>query len=83
MRHPQFFLDFNPEVLFFVDYEQAEILELHVVGKEAVGADDAVDLTGLDPFDHLARLAGREEPRQHLDPDREAGEPVGERVVGP
>jgi len=32
----------------FIDNEQAEVLELDVVAEQAVGADDAVDLAGLD-----------------------------------
>ncbi len=71
----------DPEALFLVDDQQAEVLELHVVAEQAMGADDAVDLAGLDALDHLLRLRGGEEARQHLDADREAGEPVGERVA--
>ncbi len=52
----------HTEALFLVDDEEAEVLELHVVREEPVGADDAVDLAGLDALDDLLGLAGGEEP---------------------
>ena len=38
----------DAEALLFVDDEQAEVLELDVFGKNAMGADEDVDLAGLD-----------------------------------
>ncbi len=71
----------HPETLLFVDDEQAEILEVDVGRQQAMRADDAVDLAGLHLGDDLLRLGRRQEPRQHLDADRVAGEPVRERVA--
>ncbi len=51
MRHPQFFLDFNAEVLFFVDYEQAEILEPDIFGNQSMSTDDNIDCPVFDFFD--------------------------------
>ena len=42
------FLVAHAEALFFIDDEQAEVLELDVFGKQAVGADEDVDLAGFD-----------------------------------
>ena len=44
----------HAEALLLVDDQQAEVLELHVVGEQPVGADDAVD---------LAATPGRRRPR--------------------
>ena len=52
----------HTEALFLVDDQQAQVLELHVVGKEAMGADDAVDLAGLHALDDLFGLPRGEEP---------------------
>ena len=38
----------HAEALLFIDDEQAEVLELDVFGQQAVGADQDVDLAGLD-----------------------------------
>ncbi len=71
----------HPEALFLVDDQQAEILELELLGEQPVGADHAVDLAARQAVHHLARLCRREEAGQHLDPDRVAGEAVGEGVA--
>ena len=38
----------HAEALLLVDDEQAEVLELHVLGEQAVGADHHVDVAGRD-----------------------------------
>ena len=40
-----------------------------------------IDLAGREAVDHLPGLTGGEEAGEHLDPDRVAGEPVGEGVA--
>ena len=71
----------DAEALLLVDHEQAEVLELDVLGEQPVGADDDVDLAAAHAPRHLAGLGGREEPGQHLDPHRVAGEAVAEGLV--
>ena len=44
----------DAEALLLVDDEQAEILELDVLGQQPVGADDARRPRRLQPVDHLA-----------------------------
>ena len=45
----------HAEALLLVDDEQAEVLEVDVLGQQAVGADHAVDLAVAEAVDH--RLA--------------------------
>ena len=68
----------DAEALLLVDHEQAQVLEVHVAREQAVGADDDVDLAGLDALRHLLRLARGEEARQHLDPHRVGREALAE-----
>ena len=44
----------HAEALLLVDDEQAEVLELHALRQQAVGADDAVDLARRQAGDDLA-----------------------------
>ena len=46
-----------------------------------MGADDHVDLPARDAASHLLGLGRGEEPGEHLDPQRVAGEAVGEGLV--
>ena len=71
----------DAEALLLVDDEQPEVLEPDLFAEQAVGADDAVDLAGLDALDDVAGLRRGQEPAQRLDADRVAGEAVGERVA--
>ena len=71
----------HAEPLLLVDDEQPEVLELDVVGEQPVRPDHHVDLAGLHALDHRVLLAGRQEPRDHLDPHRVAGEPFAERLA--
>ena len=69
------------EALLLVDDQQPEILELDVVGEQAVGADHTVDVAVAHPVHHLLGLAGGEESGEHLDTNRVPGESIGERVA--
>ena len=55
--------------------------EPQVFRQQSMGADDEVDLAGSNAGNDLLRLSRREESRQHLDPDRVAGEPLAEGLV--
>ena len=68
----------HPETLLLVDDEQAHVLELHVVGEQAVRADHDVDLARPQPGHHGVLLGAREEARDDLHPDRVAGEALAE-----
>jgi hypothetical protein len=70
----------HAEALFLVDDDQAQVLELHVVLQQAVGADDDVDLPSAS-FSSSALISLALEARQHLDPDRPVGEAVAEVAV--
>ena len=70
----------HPEALLLVDDEQAEVAEAHVLGEQAVGADDDVHRALGDARDHLLLLGGGDEARQPADLDREPGEAARERA---
>ena len=59
----------HAEALLFVDDEQAEVLELDVLGEQAVGADEDVDFAGFEFFEDDLLLFRRAEARDHLDGD--------------
>ena len=72
----------HAEALLLVDDEQPEVLELDVVGEQAVRADDDVDRAVLDAARRPSFCSfGDEEPRQHLDPHRVVGEALAERLA--
>gem|GEM_PF-2882498 len=62
---------FDTEALFLVDDQQAEIAEADVGRKDAVGADEDVDLTGFAPLDRVGHLRAGAEARQHFHFHRE------------
>src|ERR1017187_5274597 len=69
MFEPFFVLD--PEALLLVDDHQAQIFELHVLRKQAVGADSDID-SALGQIHHRSlQLLERAEPAEHLHPYRE------------
>ena len=55
------------EAMLFVDYQQAQIAEVHALLEDAVGADDDVDFAAGETFAHHARLGGSAEAREGLD----------------
>src|SRR3990172_668696 len=56
----------RPEALLFVDHQKAEVLELDVFGKESMGSDHHVDLTGGELLHDRLLLLGRPEAGEHL-----------------
>ena len=60
----QLFLLRDAEMLLLVDDQQAEMGEAHVLGEQRVGADDDVDPAVGQLLLDLARLLGRDQPRQ-------------------
>ena len=71
----------DAEPLLFVDDEQAEVFEHHVLRQEPVGADDDVDLPRGHVGHDLLLLRPRAEPRQHLDADGKRREALAEGVL--
>jgi len=65
--------------MLLVDHHQAEVAEPDVLREQAMGADHDVDLALRERFDHRLLLARGAEARQHVDLDREVGEPLAER----
>ena len=71
----------NPEPLLLIYDQKPQVLKLHILGKDPVGADDNIHhalaqvLKG--PF-----LPGRStEPGQHVDPHREILHPLDKRII--
>ena len=65
----------DAEALLFVDDQQAEIVEFHILGKQAVRADDDIDLASFDmPARISFLLCGRAEAAEHLDAHGKRGE---------
>ena len=62
----------DAEALLLVDDDEAEVLELHVLGDKPVRADDQVDAAALQLAQDLVLLLRRAEAREQLDVDREA-----------
>ena len=71
----------HAEPVFFVDDDDAEVAELHILLEHAVRPDHDVDLARAECVHDAALLSRRAEARQHGDPHREGGEPLGERLV--
>ena len=72
------FLLAHAEAVFLVDDDQAQALELHVLGQDLVGADDDVHAAVVDALDGRGDFLGRAEARQF----HHAHRPVGEAVRG-
>jgi hypothetical protein len=70
----------DAEPLLLVDDHEAEILEDHLLGEDAVRADHHVDGALQKARDDLARLLVGLEPRERTHLHGEAGEPLGERL---
>ncbi len=76
----QLVLVLDAEPLLLVDDHEAEVLEQHLLGEDAVRADHHVDGAVGDAGEHVARLLVGLEARQRLDLHGEAGEALGERL---
>ena len=68
----------HAEMLLFVDDQQAEIGEFDTFGEQRVGADDDVDVAGLDARLHLGALLGTHQARGLSDLHGKATEALGE-----
>ncbi len=68
----------DAEALLLVHDEQAEILELYVLRKEAVGADDNVDLAGFEVGENFLLFGGAAEAAEHFDAHGKCGEALFE-----
>src|SRR5436309_541153 len=66
----EFFFVQNAEALFFVDHDQAKILEYDVAGNEAMRADDDVDAALAKKLEDFALLTWRSKPAEHFNPHR-------------
>ena len=64
------FLMPHPEPLLFIDDEQAEILECHILLKNSVGSDDDIDLTGFEIIYNFPLDPRRSEPTQTCNGNR-------------
>ena len=76
-RLQSFFL-LHAETVLFVEDDQAEVVELHVLLDQLVRADDDVQLAFGQVLQRLRHFLGRAEARQLGDLDRPVGEAVGE-----
>ena len=61
----------HPETLLLIDNDQSEALPADILGEQAVGADDDINLAGGETSDDLVLLAIGEEAREHFDPYRD------------
>ena len=68
----------DAEALLLVDYQEPQVFELQIAGKQPVGADDDVHRTVGQTVDHPAGLGGSQEAGEHLHPEGVARETVGE-----
>ena len=71
----------HPEPLLLVDHDQPQVLELHVLLEQAVGAYDDVHRALGQPLHYLPLLRLRAEPGQHLHPHRKGAQTLLERLV--
>ena len=71
----------DPEALFLVDDQQAQLLEPDVVGEKAVGADHHVHRPVGQPGDNSPGLGGGEESAEDLNSDGVRGEAVAEGLA--
>jgi hypothetical protein len=68
----------DPEVLLLVDDDETEVLEPDLLRQHRVGADDDLELAGLEALARLRGFLGGGETRQAPHLDRPAFEPLGE-----
>ncbi len=68
----------DAEALLLIDDDEAEILESHVPGNEAVGADDEVHRAVLQSAQGFTDFGGGAEAVEQVDLDRVVGHPFAE-----
>ena len=74
------FLVFDAEALLLVDDDQSEVLELNLLGEQAVGTNHDVNRAALEAIQGLAGLGVGLESGQSRDLDREPGVTLGKRL---
>src|SRR6266436_541943 len=62
------------KALFLIDDHQAEILEAHIFGEQAMCADDDVHLARFEGSENLLLLRGGAKAAEHLDTHGKCGE---------
>ena len=70
----------DAEALLFVDDEQAEVAELHVLREQAMGADDDLDLARGEVVERDLLFGFRTEAAEHVDADRKRREAILQRL---
>src|SRR5262245_36721030 len=70
----------HAEMLLLIDDEEAEIGELHPLGKKRVRADDDIDIAGGETLLHFGAPLGADQARGLGDLHREAAEALAEGV---
>jgi len=73
----------HAETLFFVDDNQPQVLELDVLGENAVRADDNIDFALFNPLHRFFLLPGVAEAAHHLNGDGESGEAALDLIRNP
>ena len=71
----------HAEALLLVHHQQAEVGELHVLGQQAVGADQDVHFAGFHSLQNFFHLLGRPEAADHFDRQRKRRESLLESFV--
>jgi hypothetical protein len=69
----------HPESLLFIDHQQPELLEVHVLGQQTMRAHHDIDRSGAQTAHHRILLALGLEPRQRTHLDRVAAKARLER----
>lgn len=75
------FFVFDAELLFFVDDEEAEVVEFKLVAKEGMGADDDFELTRFEAIETVSSFGRGDESVEEADFEIESGESFGEAAV--
>ncbi len=70
----------NAEMLFLVDNQQAEVLEIHALGQQGMRADTDIDRPVGQTLARVGGLFLRHEPRQLPHLQRKTTEPVLKRL---
>ena len=68
------------ETLLFINNDKAEVFELHILGDEAMRADNDVSFAFAQAPDRFILFVVCAEATEHFDNDRKCRHPLGERV---
>jgi len=64
----------DAKALLFVNDEDAEVVELHVFGKQAMSTDDDIDFAGFEIGESDLLLSGAAKAAEHIDTSGKSGE---------